>query len=207
MASGTRNWKFVVWKESTYPDFEIRLKDSFMKCCYILHDKDLHEDMITPEKPHYDGVIMLDGCQPYNRMMSIMKNIAGDGINTIQECIQTRGALDYIIHLNETDPWKYHYDPKDVISINGADYFTDRLKYIDSDTYDEEIMAFIEKNNIIQYRDLCAITKLYYPEWYECIRKCTIHWKGYLTSKEDKQAHNIFSVFDDQIREEFGIDY
>ena len=147
MAEGTRNWKFVVWKESAPSDFEDRLKNSFMKCCYILHDQDFLENGL-PEKEHYDGVIMLDGPVPYNKMLERMKAIAGNGINTIQEAIQTSAALDYICHLNETDSRKHHYDPKDVISINGASYFRDRLRYQDVELYDEEIIRFIEKNNI-----------------------------------------------------------
>lgn len=203
MAKGTRNWKFVVWQESAPPDFENRLSASFMKCCYILHDKDLNDDG-SPKKPHYDGVIMLDGPQPYEKMMEIMKGIAGDGINTIQECIQTSGALKYICHL--TNPEKYHYDPKDVKSINGADYFNDMLRYEEPDQYDKEIIKFIEKNNIVQYRDLVAISRFFYPEWYKSIRTRTLFWKGYLTSKEDKFVHNTNTEFDNVIMEAINND-
>lgn len=207
MAEGTRNWKFVIWKESAPPDFERRLKDSFMKCCYILHDRDLMQDMVTPEKPHYDGVIMLDGPVGYTKMMERMKNIAGKGINTIQECIQTSGALDYIIHLNETDPWKHHYEATEVISINGADYIRDRIKYQDVDKYDEEIIRFIEKNNITQYRTLVMIAQKDYPNWKKSIKGRTLFWKGYLTSKEDTQAHNVVTKFDNDLKEYYEIDY
>lgn len=207
MAEGTRNWKFVIWKESAPDDFERRLKGSFMRCCYILHDKDFHDDMITPEKPHYDGVIMLDGPVGYSKMLERMKNIADNGINTIQEAIQTSGALDYIIHLNETDPWKYHYDPKDVISINGADYIRDRIKYQDIEKYDDEIISFIEKNNITQYRTLVMIAQKDYPNWKKSIKGRTLFWKGYLTSKEDTQAHNVVTKFDNDLKEYYGIDY
>lgn len=204
MAEGTRNWKFIVWQESAPDDFEKRLEQSFMKCCYLLHDKDINDDG-TPKKPHYDGVIMLDGPTSYRRMMEIMKRIAGDGINTIEECIQTSGALKYICHLASPD--KYQYDPKDVICINGANYIADIQRYELPDQYDEEIIRFIETNNITQYRDLVIIAKLYYPAWYRGVSGRTLFWKGYLTSKEDKQAHNVFTNFDDVIREDLNIDY
>lgn len=198
MASGTRNWKFVVWQESAPPDFEKRLADSFMRVNYILHDKDIDEEG-NPKKPHWDGVITLDGPLPYPKMFSIMKEIAGDGINTIQECIQTSGALKYICHL--CNPEKYQYDPKKVISINGANYLRDILRYEQPDTNDTEIIKFIEVNNITQYRDLVAISKFLYPEWYRAISTRTLFWKGYLTSKEDKQAHSVYTDFDDVIME------
>lgn len=198
MASLTRNWKFVIWKESAPEDFEKRLAASFMKCCYLLHDKDKEDDG-TPKKPHYDGVIMLDGPTTYNKMLEIMKGIAGDGINTIQECIQTSGALKYICHL--TYPQKYQYDPKDVVCINGADYIRDILRYEAPDTKDPEIIRFIEQNNITQYRDLVAIANYFYPEWYKAISTRTLFWKGYLTSKEDKFVTNSKTAFDDIIME------
>lgn len=169
-----------------------------MKCCYILHDKDLDDDG-SIKKPHYDGVIMLDGPTSYNKMLEIMKGIAGDGINTIQECIQTSGALKYICHL--ANPEKYQYDPKAVICINGADYIRDILRYETPDRYDDEIIRFIETNNITQYRDLVAISKLFYPEWYKSVATRTLFWKGYLTSKEDKFVHNVNTEFDKLIME------
>lgn len=198
MASGTRNWKFVVWQESAFPDFEKRLEASFMKVNYLLHDKDIDEDGEL-KKPHWDGVILLDGPIPYPKMFEIMKGIAGDGINTIQECIQTSGALEYICHLN--NPEKYQYDPKDVISINGANYIRDIIRYQQPEKYDDEIIKFIEINNITQYRDLVAVSKFLYTNWYKSVSTRTLFWKGYLTSKEDKQAHSVYTDFDDVIME------
>lgn len=198
MAAGTRNWKFVIWQESAPEDFEKRLAASFMKVCYTLHDKDINEDG-TPKKPHYDGVIMLDGPTTYNKIMEIMRGIAGDGINTIQECIQTSGALKYICHLN--NPEKYQYDVKAVKSINGADYIRDILRYETPDRFDNEIIKFIELNNITQYRDLVAISNFLYPEWYKSISTRTLFWKGYLTSKEDKFVTNNKTDFDNIIME------
>lgn len=204
MAEGTRNWKFVIWQESAPEDFEKRLSESFMKCCYILHDKDINDDG-TLKKPHYDGVIMLDGPVSKNRMMQIMEPIAGKGINTIQECIQTSGALAYICHLNHKD--KYQYDPKDVISLNGADYLRDIFRYQEIDKYDLLILKFIELHNITQYRDLVIICAMYHKEWYKAVSGRTLFWKGYLMSKEDKQAHHIITEFDEMIMEDLNFDY
>lgn len=210
MATGTRNWKFICWQESAPTDFVNRLANSFMKVNLCLHDKDVHEDG-TPQKPHWDGVIMLDGPQPYDKLLPILKKIATNeetgtcGINTIQECISTSGALKYITHSGNTDfnesEEKYKYDHKEVISLNGADYLRDILRYQETDQYDEEIIRFIEKENITQYRDLAAYAKFLQPEWYKAVSTRTLYWKGYLTSKEDKQAHSVYTKFDDVIKE------
>lgn len=210
MATKTRNWKFIVWQESAPDDFVKRMADSFMKVNMCLHDKDVHDDG-TPVKPHWDGVILLDGPVTYDNIFSIMKRIAGDGINTIQECITTAGALKYVCHLGNTafneDSEKYQYDVSEVISLNGAEYVRDILRYEEPDKYDDEILTFIEKNNITQYRDLVLISKRYYPTWYRSISTRTLFWKGYLTSKEDKQAHSVTTIYDNALREELGIEY
>lgn len=204
MATGTRNWKFVVWQESAPDDFIQRLANSFMKVNLILHDKD-HKKDGSLVKPHYDGVIMLDGPQPFEKMMKIMKEIAGNGINTIQECIQTSGALKYICHLGNTDYYedgeKYQYDTKEVISLNGADYMRDILRYQEVDQYDEEIIRFIEKSDILMYKDLAVYAKFLQPEWYNAISKRTLYWKAYVQSRQYKKEHAIKSVIDDLIKE------
>lgn len=204
MASGTRNWKFVIWKESAPDDLIQRLANSFLKVNMILHDKDHHKDG-TPVKPHYDGVIMLDGPQPYDKMMKIMKDIAGAGINTIQECIQTSGALKYICHLGNVEYYddgeKYQYDTKDVISLNGADYLRDIIRYQDADTYDEEIIRFIEKSDILMYKDLVVYAKYLMPEWYKSVSTRTLFWKAYVQSRQYKKEHAVKSVIDDVIKE------
>lgn len=211
MASGksdkTRNWKFVVWQESAPIDFVTRMANSFMKVNMCLHDKDKHSDG-TPVKPHWDGVIMMDGPTTYDKMMRLMKGIAGDGINTIQECITTSGALKYICHLSNTDfnedSEKYVYDTKEVVSLNGADYIRDIIKYQDEDTYDEEIMKFIIDHNISHYSTLCEWTIINQPEWYRCIRGSTLYWKGYVNSRFDKRSKSIVNELDDLIEESFN---
>lgn len=207
MARGTRNWKFIVWQESAPSDFVQRMASSFMKVNMCLHDKDVHADG-SPVKPHWDCVLMLDGPMPYDQVLQYVKRAAGDGCNTVQECITTSGALKYICHLSNTDynevEEKYPYDVSEVISLNGADYVRDIIRYQEADHYDDEIIKWIEKNNITQYRDLAAYAKLFVPEWYKSVSTRTLYWKGYLTSKEDKQAHNVYTIFDDVIEEAFN---
>ena len=204
MASGTRNWKFVVWQESAPDDFVQRMANSFMKVNMCLHDKDHHADG-TPVKPHWDCVLMLDGPMPYDKVLEKVKSVAGDGCNTVQECISVSGALRYICHLSNTDynddTEKYPYDPKNVISLNGAQYVRDMIRYQDPDDYDHEIMHWIDKYNITQYKDLIDYAVYFQPQWERNVKTRTIFWKGYLTSKEDKQKNNVYSPFDDLIKE------
>lgn len=204
MATGTRNWKFIVWQESAPVDFVQRMADSFMHVHMCLHDKDVHEDG-SPVKPHWDCVLLLDGPMPYERVLQYVKRCAGDGCNTVQECISTAGALKYIIHASNTDyndvSEKYQYDVSEVISLNGNDYFRDVIRYQETDYYDSEILKFIELNNITQYKDLVLYSKMIVPEWYKSVSTRTLFWKGYLTSKEDKQAHSVFTKFDDVLED------
>lgn len=212
MAAGTRNWKFICWQDSAPVDFVHRLANSFMKVNLCLHDKDVHEDG-SPQKPHWDCVVMLDGPMPYDKILGILKKIATNeetgtcGINTVQECITTSGALKYITHSGNTDfnepEEKYKYDHKEVISLNGADYLRDILRYQESDAYDEEIIKFIAKHNITEYHDLVNAAKFIQTEWYKSVSTRTLFWKGYLTSKEDKQKNSVYSPFDDVIKEIF----
>lgn len=193
MASGKRNWMFVVWKDSCPDDFEKRLDALHVPCCYILHDQDKMDDG-TLKKPHWQGLIMLDGPMPYNKVLEMMKGVAEDGINTVEPCISKYGSLLYLIHAN--NPEKHEYEAKEVKSINGADYFHDILAADDPMKYDMDIKIFIDKNNITQYYDLSRIATFFYPEWQRTIDTQALRWTKYLISKEDKQNNKVWTEFD-----------
>lgn len=196
MASGKRVWDFVVWCESADPDFEKKLKASHIRCNYIKHDRDFNEDG-THKKPHWQGVLELEGPQPYKKVLEWMKEFAGAGINTIEAAKTKHGSLCYLIHAYDQD--KAQYKPSEVISINGADYVQDIISSDDKDKYDSEIKIFIHRNKITHFSDLSDIATFLIPEWHNNVDNFPAKWRQYLMSFEDKLQNNIITKFDSEL--------
>lgn len=199
MATRNRNYRFVVWADSAYSDWENRLDDTGIPFYAIAHTSDINDDG-SPKKLHYHVVIKFDSPKTLEQVTKIVKECCGDGVNIVLVADSISGAVQYLTHMNHPNKFQYSHDM--VHSHNGADYFHDITTPSDIDKYRAEIQAYIERENITSYYDLSWYATNIVPDWSRCINAQTIYWVKYLIAREDKLKNHIYTSVDD-IRKEY----
>lgn len=144
------NWACVGYPESLPDNWKQTLQETGLEVAISpLHDKDIQPDG-TLKKPHYHIILKYTGPTTYNNVKKLT-----DKLNmTIPIKLESiRGMYRY--HIHKDDPDKYQYDDRDRILIGGFDpKSVEALTRLEVDKIVVEILAFIEDNDITEYRDL-----------------------------------------------------
>lgn len=177
-----RIWACVGYPESLPTNWlEILQETGLQIAISPLHDKDLDPTGET-KKPHYHIIFNYDGPTTYNNVKTLCDSLK----MTIPIKLESlRGMYRYHIHIDNPD--KYQYDDRDRILINGFDASSvDALTKTEVDKFINEILEFIEDNNILEYRDLIFELKDF-PNMRLVACSHTVLFNTYIKSKRHKR--------------------
>lgn len=147
------------------------------------HDSDINPDGEI-KKAHYHILFKFEGPTTLKHVMNLCSEI---GIVQIKKIESLRGMYRYHLHLD--NPEKYQYEDKDRILINGFDpRDADALTATEIDRITNDILGFIEDNDILEYRDLlhifrenCMVNML------TVAKSHTVLFNSYIRSKRHKE--------------------
>ena len=181
-----RSWAFVIYPESMPENYEeIIIETGLPFAMSPLHDKDL-DPTGEPKKPHYHVIVYYENATTLN---NVKTNVCEKLNGTIPIKLESmRGMYRYHIHLD--NPEKYQYDDRDRKFYNGFDIdMASKLTQTEIDKMINDILEFIEDNNIIEYRDLVfCLNGLSQMKTIAC--KNTVLFNTYIKSKRHKQAQH-----------------
>lgn len=176
----TRNYATVVYPDSAPIDW-ISILDSERIPTLIspVHDRDVNQTADkTPKKPHYHVIVMFSSVKTKMQAKAIFDKIGGVGCEAVQSI---RGYARYLCHLD--NPEKAQYDQAGVISLNGADYFsnieiaTDKYKAI------KEMVQWCKANGVDSYATLFEYAMEERTDWFRVLcDSSTMVVKEYLRS-------------------------
>lgn len=187
MQARTRNYGCVVYLESAPSNWkEILGEQKIPAFVSPLHDKDI-DPQNQPKKPHWHVMIMYDSTKTVEQAKEVFAKIGGVGCEVIQSI---RGYARYLCHLD--NPEKAQYSPEKVQMFGGADYnaiiglATDKYKAID------EMIEYVDGNNVRAYSDLLRYAKENRRDWFRLLcDNSTVVMKEYLKSKEWKRQDDL----------------
>lgn len=164
MSKRTRNFGCVVYPESAPENWlEILAENKVPALVSPLHDRDV-DPQDQPKKPHFHVVIMFEGPKTIEQAKEIFDPIGGVGCEIIKSI---RGYARYLCHLD--NPEKYQYDESKIIELFGADY--KEICLLQSDKYKtiEEILEFIDNEDICSYFDIVRYSRINNPTWFRSL--------------------------------------
>ena len=175
-----RNYATVVYPDSAPIDW-ISILDSERIPTLIspIHDRDVNQTAEnTLKKAHYHVIVMFSSVKTKMQAKAIFDKIGGVGCEAVQS---SRGYARYLCHLD--NPEKAQYDQACVISLNGADYFsnieiaTDKYKAI------KEMIQWCKANDVISYATLFEYAMEERTDWFRVLcDSSTMVVKEYLRS-------------------------
>lgn len=188
-----RSFATVIYPESLPADWLDRLRATMWKGFVSpLHDKDLNADG-TPKKPHYHVLIMFNQNSKKNyetQIKPVFEQCFENGFAGRVEVISTTGYARYLCHID--NPEKAQYSKDDVIAFGGADYLTTINCAEDNLRIQDEILDFIDDNDILYFHNLIQIARKTNREWYQFLLKNCYFTREYLKSKNSEYV-NVMS--------------
>ena len=183
-----RIWACVGYPESLPENWLETLQETGLQIAISpLHDKDI-DPTGEVKKPHYHIIFNYEGPTTYNHVKEMC-----DSLNmTIPIKLESlKGMYRYHIHID--NPEKYQYDDRDRILLNGFDTAqVNALTATEVDKLTNEILAFIDDNNITEYCDLLyEFRKNEMNNLLNVAKKHTILFNTYIKSKRHKQKSII----------------
>lgn len=178
-----RNWTAIIYPESMPENYEQILSDIKVPTIISpLHDNDIKEDG-SLKKPHYHIVILYSSKKSYEQVKNDLSPLGG----TIPQRIKdTKATVRYLIHKDNKE--KAQYNQEDIRLLNGAstkDWLNEHKEK--GEIYDE-IIDFIEENDITEFCDLVTFCRYNKPEWKDIMyTSYTIFFNSYLTSRRNKK--------------------
>lgn len=163
-ASRNRNFATVVYPESAPDHWQQILAEQFVPAFISpIHDKD---ENVTGEKKkeHYHVIIMFDGVKTPEQAKEVFDKIGGVGCEVVKSI---RGYARYLCHLDNPD--KAQYNPEEVRCLCGADYTSVIGLSIDKYKSIDEMMDYIDENNIYSYRDLVRYARSERRDWFRVL--------------------------------------
>lgn len=176
-----RIWACVGYPESLPTNWLELLQETGLQIAISpLHDKDL-DPTGEQKKPHYHIIFNYEGPTTQKHVKELC-----DSLNmTIPIKLESlKGMYRYHIHIDNPD--KYQYDDRDRTLLNGFDPASvDALTKTEVDKLINEILEYIEDNNILEYRDLLFTLKGY-PQMRNVASTHTMLFNTYIKSKRHK---------------------
>lgn len=170
----------IVYPESAPADWIQIIKDTHVPTLISpLHDKDVLPDG-SQKKAHYHVMQIYDGNKNFETQIKpIFDRFGGVGR---EEILSQRGYARYMCHMD--NPEKYQYQQEEVQELNGACYSaivtlpTDELGAL------EDMLDFIEDNDIYSFRKFLMWCKGNNKEWFRLLANSkTYIIKEYLKSR------------------------
>ena len=189
----SRIWACVGYPDSLPGDWLDILRETGLQVAISpLHDKDL-DATGESKKPHYHIIFNYDGPTTYEHVKELCDNLN----MTIPIKLESlRGMYRYHLHLD--NPEKYQYDDRNRILLGGFDSNSvNALTKTEVDKYKNEILSFIEDNDIMEYCDL--LTVLLNNGMNEMLNIASSHtllFNTFITSRRHKRKKevNIISI-------------
>lgn len=183
-------WATLVYP-SDNPDWLEKLKATRIPCIVSpCHDKDIiidGDDKGKPKKAHRHVMFIYDSLKSESQFKEVVNTVGAVGVISVDSA---RGTARYHTHIDYPD--KAQYSASDEICLNGADY--QALTYMPTDDYSilNDIIAYIEANNIIYFYDLVNLCRINNDEWFRYLTKHTIFVKEYMKSKDYKDRRSCY---------------
>lgn len=178
----TRNWSFIAYPDSAPEDWKSIIKALHIPCCISpLHDKDLNPTG-EEKKPHWHIFLVFDSVKTYDQALEITKLVNG----TIPQPVQSPvGLVRYFIH--KDNPEKHQYKFSDIEVYNGFDVSKyDTYSEAELDSIFKEITEVVDANCIYEISDLWEYCRDNNPDWLRLLRKNTIFFNSYVSSRRHK---------------------
>ncbi len=179
-----RIWACVGYPESLPIDWLDQLQLTGLQVAISpLHDKDL-DPTGESKKPHYHIIINYDGPTTLNHVKELCYSLN----MTIPIKLESlRGMYRYHIHIDNPD--KYQYDDRDRILLNGFDpKQAEQLTIVETDKLQNELLEFIDNNDIIEYYDLLHLLRTSESSQLLFVAKNnTLLLNSYIKSRRHKQ--------------------
>lgn len=175
----TRNYVTIVYPESAPSDWQQKLAETCIPALISpLHEHDFNPDG-EPKKAHYHVILMFAGVKTIDQVHAICKKFGGI---RPQQCSNVQGYARYLVH--KDNPEKYQYDPDQVVSLSGADWY--EIVKTNKDRYDtlDDIVHFIMEKHCFSYSDLVNHSRLTNRIWFEICCDNTIFLKNFCKSAE-----------------------
>lgn len=158
MASGKRLWKFLFYPgEPSCPENWYQVIEDWGVPVLVSPEHNLDVDSHgNIKKMHRHGIAMFDGPKPDSEILKLCAllgvpyAIEVRGNDTYDEVRSRRREERYLCHLDSKE--KVHYDPADLIAINGYE-----IKYLEDEYEIDAISAIhdiVEDLGIVNYADL-----------------------------------------------------
>ena len=178
-----RNWTFIGYPESMPDNWKDILTATGLDIFISpIHDKDFNADG-SKKKPHYHIMLCYSGPTSFNVVKRITERLNA----TIPQVVSNvKGLYRYFTH--EDNPEKEPYDKKDILALNGAS-IGDYIELTKSEILKMklEIVDWIEKRDILEYRDLLVSLKdCGELELFDFASNHTLLFYNYISSKRNK---------------------
>lgn len=176
----TRNFAAVVYPDSA-PEFWQGLLAEQAIPAFIspLHDRDINPTG-EPKKSHYHVMLMFEGVKSLEQAQEVFSIINGVGCTKINS---VRGYSRYLVHAD--NPEKAQYSVNDVISLCGADYLAATALQSDKYVAINQMIEFIEDNDIFSFRRLVLYSMENRIDWFRVLTdSSTLFIKEYLKSRK-----------------------
>lgn len=175
----TRAWACIVYPESAPNNWIEALKETHQEILISpLHDLDVTADG-KPKKPHYHVLAMWGSPASEAQAEGLFSLI---GVTAPPEMVRNlKGYARYLVHMDDHD--KHRYKDADVIALGGASFAS--IADNESDHTDSvlmEIEDWIDEYGCLSYRALSRYARHERPDWYNVVRRNTIHLSQYLKS-------------------------
>lgn len=147
MAKGIRNYEVILYSiEECYRLVDICIYEGF-DYAFILHDKDLKEDLSDYKDKHYHFQIYMNN----QKTLENMSILLGVKQNYIQKIIDKKKAIRYLLHADHNE--KANYDIIDIATnIDLTSYFNNLVSNESIDV--EIILDFISRPKSISMKEL-----------------------------------------------------
>lgn len=174
----TRNYATVVYEESAPKKWIEILKQQFVPAFVSpLHNADINPGGEI-KKPHWHVIVMFDSVKTKKQAKVLFEKIGGIGVESVQSL---RGYVRYLCHLDNIE--KAQYNPEEVISFCGADYYdvislvTDKYKML------RQITCYCKTQSIYSFSDLWEFCEENRPDWFRTLVENSVAIKEYLKSR------------------------
>lgn len=181
------DWTFIVYPDSVpnKDNWQEDLRNLHIPCAVSpLHDQDFNPTG-DEKKAHWHVYIKFDSLKSLKQVKAITEQFNGTVPFMV---VSPVGMIRYFIH--KDNPEKHQYNWIDINCYNGFELERyDKLTESEIDIIFNEIMKFIEDENITEYFDLLNSIRLddfRFDRWYRTARKNTLFFNTYITSRRNK---------------------
>lgn len=160
-----RQYAFLVYEDSSYPDWMDRLDAMHIEALVSpYHDRDKNPDG-SDKKPHWHVMLMFAGKKSKDQIDAIREKVLGPNYNKAFEDVGSlRGYARYMCHLD--NPEKAPYDPADVRAFAGVDYDAIIALPSDDDNMLGDIFEYIREHNVRYFSDFLVMCRRDNPDWF-----------------------------------------